>query len=115
MTLNPGSEDGSLVYPHVAAVSAAYGDPTGNYAAFLRKNEPSYQSKPYYFYDQSAAIPASPGATKQSRRYSRKRDGSIPTAPSVPFDCPAVFHNMVDVEIDNDLFVTCDELRPFYA
>ncbi|KJA25740.1 hypothetical protein HYPSUDRAFT_37189 [Hypholoma sublateritium FD-334 SS-4] len=111
LTLNPGNEDRSLVFPHVASVSAAYGDPTGKYAAFLRKNDPTYQSKPYYFYDQPVAIPNSPAATKQGKRFSRKRDGTIP---DIPFECPAVFQGVVKVEIANGVFVTCDELRPLY-
>lgn len=99
----------------MASVSAAYGDPTGKYAAFLKKNDPTYQSKSYYFYDQPAAFPNSPAATKQSKRFSRKRDGTISAVLSVPFECPAVFRDEVKVAIDNELFATCDELRPFYT
>lgn len=36
-----------------------------------------------------------------------------PTSP-VPFSCPTVFDLDQEVEIDNSVFVTCDELKPFY-
>jgi hypothetical protein len=32
----------------------------------------------------------------------------------IPFECPMVFAFALDVEIDNGIFVTCDELRPYY-
>jgi hypothetical protein len=31
-----------------------------------------------------------------------------------PFECPEVFAFEQEVEIDNGIFVTCDELKPFY-
>jgi hypothetical protein len=34
--------------------------------------------------------------------------------PPVPFECPAVFAWAEEVEIDNGIFVTCDELKPLY-
>jgi hypothetical protein len=38
---------------------------------------------------------------------------TTPTPP-IPFECPAVFTLAEEVEIDNGIFVTCDELKPFY-
>ena len=35
MGLDPKKEQVSDIFPHVAAVAAAYGDPTGKYQAFL--------------------------------------------------------------------------------
>ena len=32
----------------------------------------------------------------------------------MPFECPAAFALAEEVEIDNGIFVTCDELEPFY-
>lgn len=32
----------------------------------------------------------------------------------IAFSCPAVFDLAAEVEIDNGIFVTCDELKPFY-
>ncbi|KAI0704924.1 alginate lyase-domain-containing protein [Cytidiella melzeri] len=157
MGVNPKSEDMSDIFPHVAAVAAAYGDPKGKYAAFLQKNDPNYQSQPFWFYDQSAALPNSPaGKTKRSdesqdpafaegsstagnpsfgvtynpwTNSSASRDmpssdvGSSvdgSTAPvevagaAIPFECPAVFRDATFTELEDDLFVTCDQLKRFY-
>ncbi|KIJ68290.1 hypothetical protein HYDPIDRAFT_24584 [Hydnomerulius pinastri MD-312] len=67
MSLDPGSEKLSEVFPHVATVAAAYGDPNGKYAAFLQRNDPSYESQPYFYYDQSAALPHAPAQRKTRR------------------------------------------------
>jgi hypothetical protein len=32
----------------------------------------------------------------------------------IPFECPQVFALVASVEIDDGIFVTCDELRQFY-
>lgn len=152
MGVNPKGEDISDIFPHVAAAAAAYGDPKGKYSAFLQKNAPNYKSQPFWFYDQSAALPNSPaGKTKrsdegddyQSADYSStasvpassdvsmpQRTSSAPqgtptnadnsTAPigvagaSVPFECPAVFKDATTTELEDGLFVTCDQLKPFY-
>lgn len=139
MAVNPKGEDLSDIFPHVAAISAAYGDPKGKYAAFLKKYDSNFQSQPFWFYDQSAALPNSPaGKTKRSD----DDDGSLeplgsPTAtgegsaaesttyvdpmepvatqsPAVPFECPAVFKNAPAVELEDGLYVTCDQLKPFF-
>ncbi|KDQ63783.1 hypothetical protein JAAARDRAFT_189320 [Jaapia argillacea MUCL 33604] len=33
---------------------------------------------------------------------------------TVTFECPGVFASATEVEVDDDVFVTCDQLRPFY-
>jgi hypothetical protein len=33
----------------------------------------------------------------------------------ISFKCPAVFDGVEKVELDNGLFVTCDQLKPFYV
>ena len=144
MGLNPGSEDVSDIFPHVAAVAAAYGDPTGKYANFLKSMDPSYMSMPFYYYDQTSALSHSPAAQVKG-----KRDGSglltnpksmelgdlkdglvggsgaipaptptvasdVPT-PTIPFQCPAAFATAAEVELDDGIYVTCDELKPFYG
>jgi hypothetical protein len=154
MSLDPKGEDISDIFPHVAAIAAAYGDPKGKYAAFLQKNSPNYKSQPFWFFDQSAALPHSPaGKTKRSDNQEGmpsigsfavsnssntddkllpSRSSSVPqstptgtdfgnsTAPAyaaqaiVPFECPAVFEDATSTELEDGLFVTCDELRPFY-
>lgn len=141
MSLDPKGEDISDILPHVAAVAAAYGDPKGRYAAFLQKNDPSYKSQPYWFFDQSGALPNSP-AGKSVRGYQVEDNPAVksfspeaaapsslptPTDPpssvpgsevpvdtEVPFECPAVFQNAEFVELEYGLFVTCDQLKPFY-
>ncbi|KAF9480081.1 chondroitin AC/alginate lyase [Pholiota conissans] len=118
MALDPRDEDVSQIFPHVAAVAAAYGDPAGKYAAFLKKREPTYQSKSYWFYDQSSALPNAPA--KNTRRVIWQREdfsqinGSDPIA-NVPFECPAVFRDEASVEIDNGVYVTCEELEPYFT
>lgn len=166
MAQNPKDEDVTELAPHVAAVAAAYGDPSGKYAAFLRRIVPDYQGQPFWYYDQAQALPNSPGARLRSHSAAH-RDQSVlwdvfglpelgrpdvsppdaasnttntgsATAPNasspitgdagssnpsagdssggspVSFQCPAVFDLGEDVEIDDGVFVTCDQLRPFY-
>ncbi|PSR85865.1 hypothetical protein PHLCEN_2v5341 [Hermanssonia centrifuga] len=137
MSINPKGEDISDIFPLVASIAAAYGDPTGKYASFLQKNDGSYKSQPYWFYSQTAALVHSPAASKNKRDLS---DDTVPaeratsvspstadiagsgntTAPalgnesSIPFTCPAVFANATAVEVEDGLYVTCKQLRPFY-
>ena len=107
MTIDPGKENYLELAPHVAAVAAAYGDPTGKYAKYLAKTDGAYKSKPYWFFDQPMAIR---GAKKVQKKVliSRGKLGDI------EFNCPAVFYEVSEVELEDGIFVTCDELRPFY-
>ena len=41
-------------------------------------------------------------------------DESATPLPPKPFSCPTAFDLEKRVEIDNGVFVTCDELKPFY-
>jgi hypothetical protein len=69
MALNPKGEDVKEIIPHVASVAAAYGDPKDKYAAFMTKIMVDYQSKPFWFYDQTLALSSSPAARgKRSTR-----------------------------------------------
>jgi len=68
LTVQPGDELASELYPNVAAVAAQYGDPSGTYAAFLAKADNTYPAQPYFFWDQpfsdsnlAAATPTSGG------------------------------------------------------
>lgn len=134
MSQNAKGEDISNLFPHVAAVSAAYGDPKGKYAAFLQKNDPNYKGDPFWFYDQSGALPNSPaGKTKRSDEVDTEEpatdllsvvhassvpNGTMPvgvaSTGTVPFECPEVFKNAKAVELEDGLFVTCDQLQHFY-
>ena len=68
MSLNPKTEDVLEILPHVAAVAAAYGDPKGKYAAFMGKTMSDYQSKSFWLYDQTEALPSSPAAQTMQKR-----------------------------------------------
>lgn len=135
MGVDPKNEDVSDIFPHVAAIAAAYGDPKGKYSAFLQKHDSDYKSRPYWFYDQSAALPNSPaGKAKQSvaefanstqadspaqvhRRLEHVDTSSasvVAREDPIPFECPAVFDDVPAVELEDGLFVTCDQLQPFY-
>lgn len=128
----PGSEDVDDIIPHVAAVAAAYGDPKDKYKSFLQSKGSNYKSETWYFYDQTAALSSSPAAGKTKR----SDDGEVsvqgwPTVAQldeglgtdslspfshVPFVCPEVFGTSPNstVELEDGLFVTCDQLRPLY-
>lgn len=113
MKLNPKFEDVTEILPHVASVAAAYGDPTGKYAIFLKKAMGDYQSKAFWLYDQTSALTNSPAA--QSHAEANIANRSIDDVPdSIPFQCPAVFEDLDKVEIDDGIYVTCEELKPFY-
>ncbi|CAL1696059.1 unnamed protein product [Somion occarium] len=129
MAQDPDGEDVTDILPHVAAVAAAYGDPKGKYNAFLKKQNSNYKSESYWFYDQTAALPNSPAAGKQKRAIDGNED--VPTSSAndtskaagdtvasetkiIPFECPDVFSDAKKVEIEDGLFVTCDELAPYY-
>ncbi|CAA7266585.1 unnamed protein product [Cyclocybe aegerita] len=121
LTVDPKDEDVDEVFPHVAAIAAAYGDPKGTYAAYLKKKATSYQSKSYWFYDQANALPHSPASKNRARSVIWKREDTVtavnastPITPKVPWECPAVFQGVTRVEIDNGVYVTCDQLRPLY-
>jgi hypothetical protein len=60
----------SELYPSIAAVGAAYGDPDGKYAAFLANADDTYPAQPYFLFNQpfsdsnlAAANPPSSGNT----------------------------------------------------
>ncbi|TDL20464.1 chondroitin AC/alginate lyase [Rickenella mellea] len=124
MRQNPREEDVTEILPHVAAVAAAYGDPDGKYAAFLKRIAPSHQAEPFFFFDQLSALPSSPAA--KGRKASKRADipesiiggDRLPlneTVPNIPFECPAVFALAEEVQLDDGVFVTCVQLKPFYG
>lgn len=108
MQINPKQEDIRQIIPHVVSISRAYGDPTGKYAAFLNKAMPNYRDKTFWLYNQA---PAPRKSSKRGVVY--RRDGEWSEAP-LPFECPSVFDASSEVELDPGLFVTCDELKPFF-
>lgn len=137
MKLNPGKEDITDIFPLVAAIAAAYGDPTGKYMAFLKQKDPSYITAPYYYYSQTGALTQAPAAKANKKRASEvNQEGQehtelppTPTmdieedvsglpltpTPTIPFECPAAFATATEVQLDDGVYVTCDELKPFYG
>ncbi|KAL5501024.1 hypothetical protein ACEPAH_9411 [Sanghuangporus vaninii] len=134
----PGNEDIADIFPHVAAIAAAYGDPNGKYASYLKQKDPRYQVSAYYFYDQPAALtraPASPkskaeqeilGLAEQLEDFEdlaqsleateQPTPTSLPIAtPTIPWECPVAFATQTRVELDDGVYVTCDELKPLYG
>ena len=126
MAQDPKGEDISDIFPHVAAVSAAYGDPKGKYAAFLQKHDIGYTGQPFYFYDQTAALPNSPASHSKRELdlavHSDATSGLILEASSpvgsesIVFTCPAVFdEGVIQVDLEPGLWTDCDQLKPFYT
>ncbi|KAF9532078.1 alginate lyase-domain-containing protein [Crepidotus variabilis] len=119
MNLDPKGEDKSQIYPLIPAMMAAYGDAQGTYEAFLKKNDPNYQSKVTWFNNQRGALLHAPASQSKNARavlWSREDLPSSPTVGSTPFVCPSVFRDAEGgvVELDNGFAVTCNELEPFY-
>jgi len=51
MTVAPGDEDATELYPSIGAVAAVYGDAGGKYAKFLASAEQNYPARPWFFYN----------------------------------------------------------------
>jgi hypothetical protein len=133
---DPKEEDVHSVIPHVAAVAAAFGDPKGVYAGYMKSKQPSYENEAFWFYNQPAALKHSPLSKARSRRDDSSShvpgDGEVsqdipigantsdeiqgaPVNASVPRDCPSVFKGQPYLELDLDVYVTCDKLKSFYV
>ena len=140
MAQDPEKEAVSQIFPHVAAVAAAYGDPDEKYTNFLQTHNSKYKSGRYWLYDQAPALKMSPSRKREKRdsrrplRWKRQDvddieeypDGDGIIAPpeaqndtasgnGVTFQCPKAFTGQEEVELDNGVFVTCDQVRPFYV
>lgn len=129
MNKGPGKEDVTDIFPHVAAIAAVYGDPSGKYMAYLKKFDTHFMTAPYYYYDQEGAMsgvhktpngkdevqagePAQQPLKLDDDSVSSTNTSSIPT---IPWECPAAFATTLKVQLDDGVFVTCDELKPFYG
>ncbi|KAF9044855.1 hypothetical protein BDZ89DRAFT_164494 [Hymenopellis radicata] len=106
MRVDPKQEKVSELVPHVVSILRAYGDSAGTYSAWLKKAMDDYQDKPFWLYNQI------PPPSKVSRRMPIMRRDDL-EKPEL-FKCPAIFDNTPEVELEDGLFVTCDELRPFF-
>ena len=141
MAQDPKKEAVSQIFPHVAAVAAAYGDAGKKYVNFLQAHDSNYKSGRYWLYDQVPALKMSPSRRREKRdsrrplRWKRQDvdgleeeypDGDGIVEPSearndtasgngVTFQCPEAFAGQDEIELDNGVFVTCDQVRPFYV
>ncbi|KAG8908744.1 hypothetical protein FRB99_002982 [Tulasnella sp. 403] len=52
MTVPPGNDDPTELFPDVAAIASQYGDANGKYAAFLAQKDPTYPGEAYFFWEQ---------------------------------------------------------------
>lgn len=140
MAQDPKKEAVSQIFPHVAAVAAAYGDPQKKYANFLQAHSSNYKSDRYWLYDQAPALKVSPSQRREKRdsrrplRWKRQDAGDLEEYPDgdgviappasqndtasgkgVSFQCPEAFAGQEEVELDNGVFVTCGQVQPFYV
>src|ERR1700759_3825338 len=67
MAQDPKKEAVSQIFPHVAAVAAAYGGPDKKYANFLQAHNSNYKSDRYWLYDQAPALKVSPSRRREKR------------------------------------------------
>lgn len=133
MAQDPKKEAVSKIFPHVAAVAAAYGDPDGRYANFLQAHHPVYKSDRYWLYDQAPALKMTP-SRRRPLRWKRQdaddpeeypdRDGAIPPSEAqndttsrnrIASRCPETFTGQEEIELDNGVSVTRNQVRPFYV
>ena len=114
ITINPGQDDPTCIFPHVTAVAAAYGDPTGKYKRYMQQNQQNGQSwakQSYYFFNQPQAFAVSP-AKSRKREFWEEIEEEEP--PHVHADRPAPFQFVDEIELDKDIFLTWDTARPIY-
>ncbi|PIL32076.1 hypothetical protein GSI_06780 [Ganoderma sinense ZZ0214-1] len=131
ITIDPKNEDITDIFPHVAAIAAAYGDPQGKYLGFLRSKAQGYTTQAFWFYDQGAALSHSPASQSKRRRDQDIGSDSIESNETSTWDltrvameadntanflfqCPEVFDAANEVELEDGLFVTCEDLKRYY-
>lgn len=105
MGVNPNGENVDSCFAHVAAAAAVYGDPDGRYAAFLQEHNRGYKSEPFYFNNQPEAV-----GQRRTKQQVRSAEEMLE---SIKFECPQV-EGMEAIELDYGVFVTCQDLEPFY-
>ncbi|KAF8337414.1 alginate lyase-domain-containing protein [Cantharellus anzutake] len=116
MRVDPKDEDVKELLPHVATAWAVFGDPTGKYRSFLERADPTYQSQPWWLYDQPNAIkPArAPSPSPSSRLRWQKRNRTAKTD-SQNIVKPAAFLDTDTIQLDDGVFVTWEDLQPYYV
>lgn len=112
MKVDPKGED---VSESGAAVATAYGVYGGReYQNYLAMKVTSYQSQAYWLYDQPEAL-----QPKSARTHSFDVPAQEDTLDDRPLggselgDCPFVFKDMESCEIENGIYVTCEDIRKY--
>lgn len=114
ITINPGKDDPTCVFPHVTAVAAAYGDPTGKYQRYMQQKQQNGQNQAkesYYLFNQPQAFAMSPAKTGK-RTFLEEIEGEVPA--HVHADRPAPFQFVDQIELDKAIFLTWDTARTIY-
>ncbi|QRW18874.1 alginate lyase [Rhizoctonia solani] len=143
ISLDPGNERVEEALPHVAAVAAVYGDPRRKYTNYLKSVNRNYDKKPFWFYDQPAAImnkpkgkrdvvdiasPSTVGSGSEATMIDTDSEDPAPSTepedPSEPQNVeaagvdqdhpPEMFAHGRLVELEEGLFVGWDNVREFY-
>ena len=128
MKKGPGKEDVADIFPHVATIAVVYGDPGGKYMAYLKKMDSHYMTAPYYYYDQLADLSRTStrkvkseiidgviGPVLREMFGAKGIDGTSDAGPQLPRECPGMSATSLRVQLGGGLFVTCEELKPFYG
>ncbi|QRV76009.1 alginate lyase [Ceratobasidium sp. AG-Ba] len=117
MSLDPRGEKIEEALPHVAAVAAVYGDPQGKYAQYLKNGNRNYPKKPFWFYDQPAAVSRGAGESRIGAMGDSPTGTTEPNAPASDVDQdhpPQLFSDGRLVELEEGLFVGWEDVRDFY-
>jgi len=114
ITIDPGKDDPTCVFPHVTAVAAAYGDPTGKYKRYMRQKQQKGQNwakESYYLFNQPQAFAMSPAKTGK-RAFLEDTEEDVPA--HVHADRPAPFQFVDQIELDKAIFLTWNIARTIY-
>jgi hypothetical protein len=114
ITMDPGKDDPTCVFPHVTAIAAAYGDPTGKYKRYMQQKQQKSQNwakESYYLFNQPQAFAVSP-AKAGKRAFLEGIEGGEPA--HVHADRPAPFQFVDQIELDKAIFLTWDLARTIY-
>ncbi|QRV90823.1 alginate lyase [Ceratobasidium sp. AG-Ba] len=117
MSLDPRGEKIEEALPHVAAVAAVYGDPQGKYAQYLKNGNRNYPKKPFWFYDQPAAVSRGAGESRIGAMGDSPTGTTEPNTPASDVDQdhpPQLFSDGRLVELEEGLFVGWEDVRDFY-
>ena len=75
--IKAGDGPASELYPAIAAVGAAYGDPNGTYAAFLANADTKYPLQPYFLFNQVSYLPMYRSSPKELMRVQNFSDSGL--------------------------------------